>query len=112
VSGLLEAVERALEAGGEADDVLRAVVGALVDEPGVEWAAVAFLEDGELVVGPQSGTPDEERRTRVPVVYEGSAVGELWADGAVDGTELEPVARRLADYVLVGWDTGGEGWQP
>jgi hypothetical protein len=45
-------------------------------------------------------------------VYEGSAVGELWADGAVDGTELEPVARRLADYVLVGWDTGGADWVP
>jgi putative methionine-R-sulfoxide reductase with GAF domain len=112
VSGLLEAVEGALAAGGEADDVLRSVVAALVEEPGVQWAGIAFLEDGELVVGPHVGAPDEARRTCVPVVYEGSTVGELWVDGTADQTALEPVAERVADYVLVGWDTGGEGWQP
>ena len=38
MSGLLEAVERALATGGEADDTLRAVVAALVDQPGVRWS--------------------------------------------------------------------------
>jgi hypothetical protein len=112
MSSPVEAVERALAAGGEADDVLRAVVAALADEPAVAWAAIAFEEDGSLLVGPQAGEADESRRTRVPVLYEGSEVGELWVDGTVERRELERVAELLADYVLVGWDTGGADWVP
>jgi hypothetical protein len=112
VSSTVETVERALAAGGEADDVLRAVVAALADEPTIDWAAIAFLEEGSLVVGPQAGEADEARRTRVPVLYEGSEVGELWVDGTAARGELERVAELLADYVLVGWDTAGERWQP
>lgn len=107
-----ENAERALAEGGEADDVLRAVVEALAAEPEVGWAAIAFVDAGELIVGPRSGRPDAARRTRVPVLYEGSAVGELWVDGDVHRSGLERVAALLAAYVLVGWDTGGESWEP
>jgi len=107
-----EAVERALAAGGEADEVLRAAVAALAAEPGVVWAAIAFLEQGELVVGPQAGEPDDTRRTCVPVLYDGAPVGELWVDGETDGDALEQVSSLVAEYVLVGWDTGGEAWEP
>ena len=51
---------------------------------GVAWAAVAFLEEGRLVVGPQAGVPDESSRRRVQVTYEGAHVGELWVDGEAD----------------------------
>ena len=104
--------ERVLAEGGEADEVLRAVVEALAAEPELEWCAIAFLDAGELVVGPRAGEPDEARRLRVPVLYEGSAVGELWADGYANRDALERLAERLAEYVLVGWDTDGEGWDP
>jgi hypothetical protein len=108
----LEELERILDRGGEPDDVLRAAVAMLVDEPEVTYAEVAFLEEGELVAGPHAGDPDEERRVRVPVTYRGSLVGELWVDGEADLAFLERVAERLSAHVLIGWDTGGDRWQP
>jgi hypothetical protein len=112
VSGALEAVEHVLAEGGEADEVLRSVVRALAAEPGVTSATIAFLDEGELVSGPSAGEPDEARRTRVPVLYDGAAVGELWVDGEADAEALDRVASLVAEYVLVGWDTGGEAWEP
>ena len=38
----------------EADEILRATVRALVEDPAIMWAGVAFVEDGEPVLGPQS----------------------------------------------------------
>jgi hypothetical protein len=111
-AGALEAVARILEQGGEADDVLRAVVASLAEQPRIEYAAVVFVEEGRLVVGPQAGVPDELRRSRAQVTYEGAAVGELWADGEADPELLASVSALIASHVLVGWDTGGEGWEP
>lgn len=108
----LEALERILDGPGEADDVLRAAVAALVESPGISYAAVAFLEEGELVVGPQAGDPDEQRRLSVPVSYQGSQVGELRVDGDADASLLARVAELISAHVLIGWDTGGERWQP
>jgi hypothetical protein len=108
----LEALERIVEGGGEPDDVLRATVALLVEEPEVSYAEVTFLEEGELVPGPHAGVPDEERPARVPVTYQGSQVGELRVDGAADHALLARVAELVAAHVLIGWDTGGERWQP
>lgn len=102
---------RLLEAGGEPDDVLRATVEALTNEPGVEWAGVAFVEEGEFALGPSTGRPDEARRTRVPISFQGAVVGELRVDGAPDQDLLAEVAELLSAHVLVGWDTGGEAWE-
>jgi hypothetical protein len=111
VSGsALEAIARVLDRGGEPDDVLRSVVHELAEDPGIAWAGVAFLEDGELTVGPHAGAPDESRRVRVAVTYQGARVGELWVDGEADRELLERVAALVSTHVLVGWDTGGEGW--
>jgi hypothetical protein len=85
-SALLDEIERLIAAAGDADDVLRGTVSALVAEPGVTWAGIGFVEGDEVKLGPASGTPNEARRTRVGVVFEGSKVGELWADGDVDAT--------------------------
>ena len=105
-------VEEILERGGEADDVLRAVVSALAGTPEIAWAGVAFVEEADLVVGPAAGEPDPELRARVPISFQGSAVGELWVDGEVPTEELQRVATVLAPLVLIGWDTGGEEWEP
>jgi hypothetical protein len=107
----LEAVDRIVERGGDADEVLRAVVAALV-EHGCAWAGIAFVEDGELVLGPRSGDADEARRTRAEIAFKGDKVGELWADGCDDPALLDVVAARVATHVLLGWDTGGEDWEP
>jgi hypothetical protein len=109
---LVGAVEEALSRGGDADDVLRAVVSTLVERGGCSWAGISFVEGAALVAGPEAGEPDEGRRTAVPVSYRGDRVGQLAADGPVDHAELEQVADLISAHVLLGWDTGGERWTP
>jgi hypothetical protein len=108
----LEALDRILDRSDDADEVLRGTVGVLADEPGVRWAGIAFLEGDELVLGPEAGEPDERRRARVPIVFQGAPVGELWVDGEADRELLERVAVLVSAHVLIGWDTRGEAWQP
>jgi hypothetical protein len=96
----------------DADDVLRQAVAELAAGDDCTWAGIFFVEDGELALGPESGTPDESRRVSVPVTWKGEPVAELAADGDVDRARLEQVATEIADLCLVGWDTGGEAWEP
>ena len=95
----------------DADDQLRRTVADLAAREGCAWAGIFFVEDDRLVLGPEAGTPDPERRMTVPVVWRGTRVAELAADGTVGAKELEAVAAGIADLCLVGWDTGGELWQ-
>jgi len=111
-SGALEAIDRILNRGGDADDVLRAVVSILVERGGYAWAGFSFLEEGALVPGPEAGEPDEARRSAVPVAYRGERVGELAVDGDADPELPERVATLVSAHVLLGWDTGGERWTP
>ncbi len=109
---VLEALERMLARDGEPDDVLRRTVATLVEEPGIVWAGIAFLEQDGLVLGPAVGHPDEQRRETFLIAYRGSPVGELWIDGDADREQLEQIAEQLSAHVLIGWDTGGASWQP
>ena len=88
------------------------VVAELALQPGVEWAGIFFLEDGDVELGPEAGEPNEGRRVRVPVTYQGARVGELAIDGDADAAFLEQVAVVVSAHVLLGWDTGGEAWEP
>jgi hypothetical protein len=45
------------------------------------------------------------------VTYNHERIGELEAAG-VDEAFVQRVAALLAEYVLLGWDTGGERWEP
>jgi len=112
VSGVVDAVEAAVNSGRDADDILRSVVSLLVAEPGVSWTGVSFVEGDALVLGPSAGSPDEPRRRRFIVRYGGDVVAELWIDGEADQPTLEHVCELIADVCLVGWDTGGEAWDP
>ena len=111
--GALEELDRIVERGGDADDVLRQVVAVLHRQAGYRWAGISFLEDGALALGPQAGTPDETHRMRVPVTWQGDRVAELAIDDAPeeDRMFLERVAVLVAGHCLVGWDTGGESWE-
>jgi hypothetical protein len=108
----LAEIERIVTEGGDADDLLREVVAALVADPAIEWAGIGFLEGSDLTLGPSAGAPNDERRTRVPVVFEGAPVGELWVDGDPDPALLDRVTTLVAPQVLIGWDTAGEPWIP
>jgi hypothetical protein len=108
----LAAIDGALATSADADDALRETVRILAAQPGITWAGIAFVETTGLVLGPSAGVPDEARRALVPVCYKDETVGELQVDGSADPGFLEAVAGRISAHVLLGWDTGGEGWEP
>jgi len=95
----------------DADELLRRAVAELAAREDCAWAGIYFVEEDRLVLGPQAGTADPQRRTTAPVVWRGTRVAELAADGTVDRDTLESVAAGIADLCLVGWDTGGETWE-
>jgi putative methionine-R-sulfoxide reductase with GAF domain len=95
----------------DADEQLRRTVSELAKREGCTWAGIYFVEEDNLVLGPEAGSPDPGRRTTVPVLWRGTRVAELAADGTVAQADLEAVAAAVADLCLVGWDTGGEVWQ-
>lgn len=101
-----------LERESDADDALRGAVSLLSSMSGAVWAGISFVEEGELVLGPSAGTPDEVHRNRVPISYGDEPVGELIVDGGVDRGLLEQAAALISPLVLIGWDTGGEAWEP
>jgi hypothetical protein len=107
-SGVLEAIDRILNRGGDADDVLRDVLAALHGR-GFRYAAIRFVEEGRLVQGPSVGA--ETTALTVPVVYEAEQVGELTL-ATDDRAFAERVATLISAHVLVGWDTGGQEWLP
>ncbi len=109
---VLDELDDLLARSEDADEALREAVRLLATEPGATWAGIAFLDGGALVAGPSAGIPDDDRRVAVSIAYEGAPVGELRVDGDVDPELLGQVARRLAAHVLIGWDTGGEAWEP
>jgi hypothetical protein len=95
----------------DADEQLRRTVSELAARADCVWAGIFFVEEDSLVLGPEAGAADPERRTTVPVLWRDTRVAELAADGEIDRAELEAVAAEIADLCLVGWDTGGEAWQ-
>jgi putative methionine-R-sulfoxide reductase with GAF domain len=111
----LATIEQIVGRGGDADAILRDVVAALHGEAGYTWAGIFFAEEGAYALGPEAGAArDSAGRTTVPVTWQGEQIAELAVDDAPeeDRMFLERVAALVADHCLVGWDTGGETWEP
>jgi L-methionine (R)-S-oxide reductase len=65
--GALEALDRILNQGGEADDVLREVVTLLHERfDHYSWVGIYLVEGDELVLGPWQG-PQATEHIRIPV---------------------------------------------
>jgi hypothetical protein len=111
VRGTLEAIDRILNRGGDADDVLRAVLDALARV--YPYAAIAFVEEGSLVIGPETGARPNETES-FPIAFREANVAELQVAALRPDAEerafLERVALLISPYCLVGWDTGGVPW--
>jgi hypothetical protein len=109
-TGALDAVERIVNRGGDADDVLRQAVDVLSRL--YPYVSIWFVEDDGLVQGPLAG--DATDAERYPVAFQGTTVAELEVGGAEDAdrTFLERIATLISAHAMVGWDTGGEGWEP
>jgi putative methionine-R-sulfoxide reductase with GAF domain len=65
-SGAIEAIDRILDRGGEADEVLRAVVQVLQRLEHYTWVGIYFVEGTELVLGPWDG-PEPTEHVRIPI---------------------------------------------
>ncbi len=48
----------------------------------------------------------------MPVSFQDAVVGELAVDGDAEPAFLARVAEQISAYVLLGWDTSGEAWEP
>jgi hypothetical protein len=110
--GALEALDRILNRGGDADDVLRDVVRVLSGL--YAYAGVDFVEGDSLVEGPSAGDRTDDA-ARLPISFQGTKVAELVVakpDDDDDQAFLERVALIISPYCLVGWDTAGEPWEP
>jgi hypothetical protein len=109
--GALEAIDRILNRGGDADEVLREVLDVL--HRLFSYAAIAFVEEEQLVPGPSAGRLSEPVQT-LPISFRGAKVAELGvAPPSGDDEErafLERVALLISAHCLVGWDTGGVPW--
>jgi L-methionine (R)-S-oxide reductase len=63
----LEAIDEILERGGDADDLLRAVVEVLHDRvEHYSWVGIYLVEGDDLVLGPWKG-PEATEHVRIPV---------------------------------------------
>jgi hypothetical protein len=73
------------------------------------------VEGDDLALGPSAGEPGEDA-IGVPVRYETREIAVLEvAPGRAEDEQapfLEQVAARISLQCLVGWDTGGERWEP
>jgi hypothetical protein len=108
----VEVVQEIVDQGGDADDILRAAVEELAEQPGFDWVGIAFVEEGELRLGPAAGVAAEEPTTRVPILFQDARVAELQVSGEAERDDLDRIASLVAPYALIGWDTGGEAWDP
>jgi hypothetical protein len=113
---LADDVQAIVDSGEEADEILRASLAVVHEAGGAPWSAIAFVEERRMTVGPVLGAaPAGTPALAVPIAYGGETVASLWFASEPPGalaTDLARVAALLAPYCLVGWDTGGETWEP
>jgi L-methionine (R)-S-oxide reductase len=89
--GALEAIDRIVNRGGDADAVLRAVVDVLHDRfDDYSWVGIYVVEEEELALGPWKG-PAATNHVRIPI---GRGIcGAAAASGrteVIDDVELDP----------------------
>lgn len=110
---LVAAVAAIVDGGEESDAILRAAVDALASASGA-GVGIRFVEEGAFTDGPWSG-PAGERAVEVPIRYDDDVVAELVSSAPLDDAARaawERVADLLSPFCLVGWDIGGEDWEP
>ena len=104
--GALEALDRILNRGGNADDVLREVVRVLHER--YDYVAFRLMEGDGLGPGPSVGTRPSAATTW-PIVFQGTKVAELDVAPSAerDREFLERVTTIVSPYCLVAEGRGG-----
>jgi putative methionine-R-sulfoxide reductase with GAF domain len=118
----VDAVDRMVNRGDDADAVLRAVVDLLHDRlDHCSRVSIFLVEEGDLALGPSRGSREAQgSELAVPIAYEERQVGELRVESAAppeafddeDRRSLERIATLISQHALVAWDTRGKAWDP
>ena len=108
---LVADVAALVDSGEEADQILRAVIARIAVEDGVRRVAIEFVELDGAIVGPSAGQATRATPASTPITFQRDEVARLLIEGrALDPATAAEIARLVAPYCLVGWDTGGEDW--
>ena len=112
-SGAVEAVERIINRESEADEILRQSV-ATIAKRFETFCGIRFVEDGGMIDGPSGGAYAEPQAV-VAITYDDSSIAEIVLGAPLeeeDRDAFDRIAKLLSPFCLVGWDTGGEAWNP
>ncbi|MGI9117391.1 MAG: hypothetical protein ACR2JV_07125 [Gaiellales bacterium] len=112
-AAVVAAVQAIVDGADEADQILLATIAHLAERYGA-GVGLRFVEEGVFTDGPWAGGAGDVR-TEVPIHYDGELVGEFITAAELDDdarATFEAVAGVVGDYCLVGWDIGGEDWEP
>ena len=73
--------------------------------------AIEFVETDGTIVGPSAGELSGQTPSSTPIAFQRDEVAHLLVEGRpLDPALAAEIARLVAPYCLVGWDTGGEDW--
>ena len=112
-SGAIEAIERIVNRESEADEILRQSVATIAKRFDT-FCGIRFVEDGGMLDGPSGGAYAEPQAV-VPITYDDSSIAEIALGTPLeedDRDTFDRIAKLLSPFCLVGWDTGGEAWNP
>ena len=112
-AAVIAAIQAIVDGADEADQILLGTIAHLAEryEAGV---GMRFVEEGAFTNGPWAGATGSAL-SQVPIHYDGELVGEFITSVELDDAAratFEAVAAIVGDYCLVGWDIGGEDWEP
>jgi acyl-CoA thioester hydrolase len=112
-TGAVDAIERIIDRESEADEILRQAV-ATIAKRYETFCGIRFVEDGGMIDGPSAGDYAEPQSV-VPITYDDSSIAEIALGAPLhddDRDAFDRIAKLLSPFCLVGWDTGGEAWNP
>lgn len=112
-AAVVAAIQAIVDGAEEADQILLGTIAHLANGYGI-GVGLRFVEEGVFSDGPWAG-PEGAIATEVPISYDDELVGEFVVSEPLDDdarATFEAVAAIIGDYCLVGWDIGGEDWEP
>jgi hypothetical protein len=112
-ASVVTTIQAIVDGAEEADQILLGTIAHLAERYNA-GVGLRFVEEGVFSDGPWAGTRDAVA-AQVPISYDEELVGEFVISTAIDEdarATFEAVASIIGDYCLVGWDIGGEDWEP
>ncbi|MSO46647.1 MAG: hypothetical protein EXQ67_00960 [Thermoleophilia bacterium] len=106
-------IEGILERSEEADQILLGTIAALSSQYETS-VGIRFIEEGTFSDGPWAGEPGTVA-TEIAIRYDDELVAMLVTPAVLDAAAVrtwEQIGNLISAFCLVGWDIGGEDWEP